>query len=301
MLKILWLVDALLLIAALAIAIFSTGQDQAGRAIVWFFPIAMALLLLASFGAGRLGLNGIATIVAAVAPLVAVVVIGTSARSFIEQRRNSSGASYWTDPALRRMATAIVAGDTAAIRVAAREADINAVGKDNMTPLTFAIGRQPSVVPALLSAGADAAKVVPNTLTPLAQALRAPESVFTALLNAGADANGDGDSGASILVSAIQTRSYARYAALIAHGADISKADATGRTALIVAAEERLWNIATDLINRGADVLVQSRDGASVSRVIERADENTRAEPEFSQFAQVARAAISKSSSNQRP
>src|SRR5690242_5766176 len=66
----LWLIDAVLLVGALGVALFASGQDAAGRGIVWLFPIAIGLALAGSVLAARNGANGLALGIGGIAPVV---------------------------------------------------------------------------------------------------------------------------------------------------------------------------------------------------------------------------------------
>ncbi|MDF1502952.1 hypothetical protein [Roseisolibacter sp. H3M3-2] len=278
----LWIGNAVLLAVALGVALFATGQDAAGRGAVWFVPVALALALAASWGAARAGLRPLALGLGALGPLVATALVATGGRSMLAGRAEGSGAAYWDDPASRAVARAIADGDTAALRAAARGADLEAEGRERMTLLAFAVLRRPEMTAPLLALGARPDHTPEGRLSALALALDSAGPAFDALMAGGADPNGEGDHEAPILFGAIRAGDRARYDALLARGADVGRVDAGGRTALFAAVESRDWAVARELLARGVDPARPAADGGTVAALLARvrgpADE---ADPDF--------------------
>jgi hypothetical protein len=284
--KALWVANAALLVVALGIALFATGQDAAGRAVAWFFPLAFGAALAASWGAERAGAHRLAIALGVLGPLAAGALALTVGRTELAARAEASGAAYWKEPGMRAMARAIAAGDTAAMRAAARGLDLEAEGAEGQTLVTFAVARRPEMVPPLLALGARPDHSPEGTTTPLARALAAPGPAFDALLAAGADPNGDGENqGVPILFAAIRAGRRDRYDALVARGADVTRVDGTNRTTLVAAAEAGQWGIARDLLARGVDPSVVASYDVTLATVVERSRESHAGDPDFQAVA----------------
>jgi hypothetical protein len=281
MLKLLWLLDVACLLLALGMALFTSGQDAAGRGILWFFPLAFALTLGASWAADRAGARALALGLAGLAPGIALVVMLTTGRSLLAERAQRSGSAYWSEPGMRRMAQAVAAGDTAAMRAAAPGLDLDLIGRDETTLLTFAIQERPDAVAALLALGARPDVHAPGTTSPLERALDAMDPAFTALLEGGADPNGPADAPRPPIFQAIRDGTPDRLAALLAHGADVRRLDDAGRTTLMAAAQARRWAIALDLLARGVDPEHRAPDGATLRTLLERARDDASSDPAY--------------------
>ena len=264
-----WL-DLFLLLVVVAMVLFAPGQDPAGRSVLWFSIGLIALAIGASVLAERAGAKVFAIICAAIVPISALPLLYSMGRSMFAEGQEFNGTAYWDDPRLLTMAEAIAEGDSAAITAARNGIDLNAVGRQGMTLLVFAIQRQPKTVPQLLRLGADPNRIVPGALSPLAQALDKSDTAFTSLLIGGADPNAPGDNDSPVLFGAIRGGHVKEYTALVAAGADVKRVDGTGRTALMAAAESGEWTIALDLLMRGIDLAHVATDGSTVRSILER-------------------------------
>ncbi|MBC8087438.1 MAG: hypothetical protein H7Z40_09230 [Phycisphaerae bacterium] len=284
MIKTLWLLDALLLAVALGMALFTSGQDAAGRGILWFFPLAMTLGLGGSWLLERGGSHRSALAVALAAPILAGSVFFGLGRSLLAERRERSGASYWDDDGLRRLAKAISEGDAAGVRVAAVGVDVNAVGRDGMTPLIFAVTHAQATIAPLIQLGANPDLTSAGMITPLERALNVAGPAFDALLAGGANPNGANGSDEPVLFSAIRSGRPSSVDTLIIYGANISLPDARGWTSLMVAVEEQQWTLARKLLVLGVDHTVVARDGASVQSILARVTANSAADPDLAAF-----------------
>lgn len=285
MLKALWLINAALFLVAIGAAVMISGQDAAGRAILWFFPVAMAVGLGGSWLLERAGMHKGAVVLGLIAPLLAGIVFLSTGRSLLGDRKERRGAASWADKNQQALALAISEGDTAAIRAAARTSDVNAVGADGTTPLLFAISGNPKVVPLLLELGANPNLAAEGKITPLAHAMTAVDPAFTALLDAGANPNADGANiGVPMLFYAIESGREDRAEQLMAHGADIRLLDAQGRTALMAAAQQRQWKTARRLLLKGVDRTIVSRNGATLASILEGTTSTTENDAEYTAF-----------------
>lgn len=284
MLKTLWLLDAVLLAAALAMAFLTTGQDAAGRGILWFFPLVMAVGLGGSWLLDRGGSHRTAIALGLVAPLLAGAVFVSVGRSTLAGQREKGGGNYWDDRKLQKLAAAVSSGDTAAIRAAAAGVDVNAVGREGATPLTFAISHNPNAVPLLLELGANPNLTTAGLMSPLEQALNTSNTAFEMLLKGGANPNGRDTYGVPVLFSAIRSQRFDRYEALIAHGADVTLRDAEGKSSLMVAVGEQQWKIARNLLARGVDRTIVARDGTTLTSILERVSRNLAGDADYAAF-----------------
>lgn len=273
MLKTLWAIDALLMLGVLTIAFMSRGIDQAGRGILLAVPLIIGVALAGSFFANRSGALPLAVGLAMVGPAIAAGVFLTFGREQLRIREEESGKSYWSEPAMHELVRAIAKGDTAGARAAiAAGADVNRVGKSEMTVLDFTITHRPEMVGLVLQLGANPNRKFEGRVSPLAQSLSKTGDAFEQLLSAGADPNGPGENlGLNILFSAIASGWPARYELLVKHGADVNQRDEQGRTALMQAAESSQWKIASDLLKRGVDPGVVAQNGSSLAVILERA------------------------------
>ena len=265
----LW-VDLALLLLLVAMVLFAPGQDPAGRSVLWFSVGLIALALVASIAADRVGAHKFAWMCAAIVPLAALPVVYSMGQAMFTERQEFNGTAYWDDPGVLAMASAINEGDTTAMRAAAAGLDMNTVGREGMTLLVFAIRRRPDAVNTVLRLGADPNLVLPGVVSPLAQAIEAPDTAFRSLLLAGANPNVAGSNESPVLFDAIRGRLPDRYTALVASGADLTRLDALGRSALMAAAESGEWTIALDLLMRGVNRDHTAPDGTTLRTILER-------------------------------
>lgn len=285
MLKTLWVIDALLLLSALAIVLLSRGLDAPGRAILWVVPIAVGGALAASFAANRSGASLVALSLALVGPAVAAGIFLTLGKSLLRERLEKSGASYWTEPAMHQLVRAIVAADTTGMKAAMTAgADFNKIGKFGMTVLGFTVTHQANMVGEVIRLGANPNLEVPGQITALAQSLHAQDPAMQQLLEGGANPDGAGENQSPIIFSAIGSQNWRNYELLVTHGANVNVLDETGRSTLISAAELSQWKIAMDLLARGVDVAVQSRDGVTIASVVARTQSTNATNEDYRAF-----------------
>lgn len=272
MLKVIWIIDAVLLVIAFSLAVFASGQDAAGKGAIWMFPLIFAAALAGSWAADRMGRPTSAMVIGLSGVVIGLVIAGLFTRSLRRERSQQYGSAYWRDPLQRGLADAIAHNDTIKMREAiAAGADINAVGEESTTPLIFAITQRPDAVGTVVKLGADPNFVREHVLSPLAIAVNVPNPAFQQLLENGANANGPGEYRSPIIFSAIRSQMSSRYEMLVAKGADVNVLDETGRTTLMAAAEISQWRIALDLLARGVATNVIAKDGATLSSIVERA------------------------------
>lgn len=159
------------------------------------------------------------------------------------------------DPAARRFAEAVAAGDVRVALEAATEAPggVNSVGADGVTGLLMAVERRDhAMVRALLQAGA-APNGAPQR-APLHKAVGTGDAAMvTLLLQAGADPDATMGS-ESALHNAARMGDVALVRALINAGASIDHADEIGGTPILAAASTDHWQAVLVLLEQGADL-----------------------------------------------
>lgn len=271
MLKIIWILNAVLLLVAIGIALFGSGQDAAGRGILWFFVALFAGVVAASWFANRAGSGGLSMGIGLAGCVVGAFCVTMFVRSVRSANAEASGRAFWKEPAQRQLADAISKGDTAAMRTAiSAGANPNAEGIQNETPLSFAVRTRPDAVGALIKLGANPNPERADVMPPLAVALTAFDPAFEQLLEGGANPNYKNMYGTPILFTTIQAGVFTRYESLVKHGADVNALNSEGRTTLMEAISNTQWKMALDLLNRGVDRTIVGRDGVTVATMLER-------------------------------
>jgi ankyrin repeat protein/uncharacterized protein YecT (DUF1311 family) len=137
----------------------------------------------------------------------------------------------------------------------AHGANLNAVDRSGLTPLTAALrSHRDSLALSLLAAGADAKGASGTAEAPLSIAARNPDpSVVQALLERGADPNARNRRGESALEEAVEAGAAPVAELLIAHGADLNRRGPMGWTALHYAASRNDGRLVSLLLEHGAN------------------------------------------------
>lgn len=178
---------------------------------------------------------------------------------------------FFDSPSVAQLARAAAEGNTNQIvKLAAAGADVNAVGKNGMRPLFWAlIHENLRGFRCLIELGADPGAVVgtsfPASQSALTLAASLPNSDYLEiLLKKGANPNLPASQVARApIFSAIDYRRTNNIAVLLRHGADIEWKSVSGGGPLMHAIEQGNFEAALFLFRLGADALVKDRWGYS--------------------------------------
>jgi hypothetical protein len=194
------------------------------------------------------------------------------------QREQEAGRGYFTAPADRALADAVVAGDAAKVASLLPAANPNAVGWNGMTFMRLALldgHANPDVVAALLRAGANPDQGQQMLFGSVNDGSGADsgamitgknERLLRAVIDAGVDLNRRDLEGQPRFFSAL--RWPEGLALMLGHGADVEAEDTKGNTALMVAV--MLWQFpAIDvLLAHGARLDRVNHDGMRLSDLV---------------------------------
>lgn len=178
---------------------------------------------------------------------------------------------YFTDPLQQKLAQAIARGDAEKISdVIKQGADVNAVGKDRMRPLFWAMAkRRLKEFEILLQHGADpnitAEKIsdsdYPLALMELAAIAENPDYLRAALRYKGDPNFVVPASERSILYEAIMNERIHNVRLLVENGAKVNVRDSSGESPAMTAASINSYDIVYLLLEKGADPLQQDKWG----------------------------------------
>jgi uncharacterized protein len=181
---------------------------------------------------------------------------------------------YFSDSRTVELAEAAAKGDRARMEIAIAEgANVNARGRDEMTPLFFVIvtTKNPEGIRALIKAGADADHIVPELGSAVTVAARAEGTkLLQTLLAAGANPNSRNDGGEPAIIVAAMHGNYEHIWLLLDAGADINGVDAGGDTVSITLASLNQYEQVAKLIDRGASVAHVANNGQTIANTLER-------------------------------
>jgi len=197
----------------------------------------------------------------------------TNEQRAMKELKQMRAADFFSDSAQRALAQAVERGNTEKAMAALHQgADVNAIGKDGMTPLFWALAKQNiHGFRFLLEQGAN-----PNIVVDLPRnfqdrqagamemAAQLEESSYLrALLAHGGDPNTIVNSSWNmpVLYRAIMSRRPDNVLLLLEFGADIDYRDNAGKTPLIQATTARMFEIALLLLKEGADPTIKNRWG----------------------------------------
>ena len=177
----------------------------------------------------------------------------------------------FSDPAVAELAQAAENGDAARVRMlAASGVDVNATGRDGITPLLFALPAQRlEALRALLEAGADANVTVPGVAPVAVIAGGSNSDVLRLMLERGADPNQRSDDREPAIHAAIQAERWANVVLLLEHRADINARDALGATPAFLAASTDQFEYVARLLERGADPSVPDNSGFTLADLVQ--------------------------------
>ena len=173
---------------------------------------------------------------------------------------------YWSDAQVIALANAITAADSERIRkLVADGVDVNARGKDDVTPLIWCVGENnKAAFEQLLTAGADSSRPYRwygSIFFFLASSRRDADWLSTCLRH-GADPNlvRQGDKRTPIY-GAIGSRRKENLDVLIEAGADLNYQDASGATPLVYAASLNWFDSVYYLLQAGANYKLKTNPG----------------------------------------
>lgn len=209
--------------------------------------------------------------IAAVALIACLPPAGADARR--EHRLTTIEASQvFAQPADAALADAAADGRIADVqRLIAEGADPNAVGREGVSPLMWAlVHRNADGMAALLASGADAAHADTFGETALHMAARTDDPRFLeTLLDAGADPDVRAVKRAyTPLFDAIEAQRQAQFELLIAMKANLDAQDAMGNTPLHLAARIQDYRRVLELLQAGADPASRNRTAATFQRYL---------------------------------
>jgi hypothetical protein len=244
---------------------------------MFVLAIALALLVFGRRSRVATGIGG---------TIVLLPVFGLAYWAMDELRINrgvaelQSGRGYFASEPARSLAAAIVRHDLPEVVRLIPKTDINISGRTETTFLKLALQRQEfdlPIVEALLHAGAN-----PNEdhAWPVSIAIyfgSAP--LLAAVLRAGGEPNTLDGLDIPIFFRAVQHPEL--ISQLLEGGARIEARSFTGQTMLLYAVEERSWDAVEILLARGADRAVVDRDGrglAGTLQAVRNEDEDNRRE-----------------------
>lgn len=211
-------------------------------------------------------------------PLIACS--GSSDERALRALKKMQASDFFENSAQQLLAKAIEKGDLVQLNKALeRGADVNAVGRDGMTPLFWAISKQNiDGFRFLLEHGAD-----PNIVVELPDGFQESEAgamemaarmkdsrYLRLLLEHGGNPNTiiDSEGQIPLLYRAIMSRQSDNVTLLVEFGADIDHQDRAGETPLMQAATARIFGIALLLLRQGADPTIKNQWGNAPAYIV---------------------------------
>jgi hypothetical protein len=242
-------------------AVSSRSGDAMGRALAFFYAVGgavcLGLALLVFFlghGTGaRLGAAALAFL-----PILVVGLMAAKARfGYLVRDYLKSPGHVFESARARGLGEAIERSDLAGIRrLAAAGADLNELGKDGRSALSFALDKKKlESAGVLLELGADPARGQGEAgRPPLVELVQADEleGLLTTALARGADANFVDQWKVPLLYSAIASRAMKNVERLVLGGARLDTRDDQLPSPLSYAIQRRLWPYAQFLAEHGA-------------------------------------------------
>lgn len=183
---------------------------------------------------------------------------------------------YFNDPDVVALCKAVMAGDIKAIdRLVAAGADVNATGKDGMTPLLFSIvGANKAGLQHLMEHGADPNLQMEDRDSFMLYAARARDTDYLKMgLAHGGDPNLRGKMNRTLLFEAAMENNEnvkESLRLLLDQGADIDAIDVSQETAAMVAAGINQFRSALYLLEEGSDYTQKNRWGNTIRYPLER-------------------------------
>jgi ankyrin repeat protein len=194
----------------------------------------------------------------------------------LRELQQMQARDYFEDPLQRALIEAVEGRDASKVRTVLEQgADVNAVGREGMTPLFWALAKQNlDGFKVLLEAGAD-----PNVVVSLPEHFQEPKAgamemaarlesteYLRALLESGGNPNTivNEEWQMPVLYRAIMSRRLNNVETLLEHGADINHQDKSGATPLMQSVTARQFEIALFLLRQGADPTIEVNTGSSV-------------------------------------
>jgi hypothetical protein len=272
-------IDAALFAFLLIVTLMQPGSSSGGREMSLVFSIVLpaiviglAVLLFVRSSAPTFRMIAL-LIVAGPGILLALVHLRSAYIDYMV-RQNASGRGYFSGPQLREMGAAVVRRDVVALRSAAPGADVNAMGKSDMTLMRLAVeeefssqpaGESPSselpVIRALLALGAKPDSGL-ETATKIKNA-----KVIQTLLEAGANPNLIVNQ-SPVAFSWIAVMPVENLRLLVEHGGDLNAKDDSGIPLVQAAAAAENWDDVLYLLEKGADVNHTDSSGRTLTALL---------------------------------
>jgi hypothetical protein len=188
-----------------------------------------------------------------------------------------AGHGYFTQPADRALADAVVAGDGRKVAELAPAANLNTIGFDGMTFMRLALNEghaNPDVVAALLRAGADPdqdSQMLFGSITPSdaiygMMIVEKNERLLRAVMDAGVDLNHEDREGRPRFFSALKWPEG--LALTLEHGANTEAEDQDGNTAITWAVRLSYWPAIDVLLAHGARLDHVAHDGQGLRAAV---------------------------------
>lgn len=177
----------------------------------------------------------------------------------------------WFDaPADIALVKAVISNNAPGVSLAIeRGANPNAVGRDEITPLMFALfyPRKTKGIAALLEAGADPNQASENGPSAMGIAVQQPtDSVLRLLLDHGGNPNLGGE---PLTFTAAYAERWRNMLLLLDRGADIEARDGRGSSLLMLLLSIGKWDAASEVLKRGADPRTVSGRGLTIDKLLE--------------------------------
>jgi uncharacterized protein len=187
----------------------------------------------------------------------------------ITSANNMMASEYFANPKVAALAEAAKQGNIDGIQRAIREgANVNAVGKDGVTPLLFVLSNTDNIegMKVLLKAGADPNYMAPNGGCAVILAAGAENiEILQIMLDGGGNPNLRNKDGEPATFTAIWQHRWSNLMLLLDRGADINAANSTGDTAIHQLADLGFWEQVGKLIERGANYNATTSIGGTVA------------------------------------
>lgn len=234
----------------------------------------------------RTGLSRLLPELRLIAPLFALLSLLLVSCTGHAQMNIRPPEQYFSGPQLQ-IARALLEGDAESVSRLAPGQDLDAVGREDMTLLFFALqsafGEKPAqlnALSALVRAGADPLRETPNLGTPLGVALGAKSPDYVrAFLEGGVDPNTRTRHGTPLLHQAARHHTEDSMRLLLKRGADPNARDRLGRTAAMQAVTSLQLDLVEPLLDAGSDPNAYSALGVSFAYGVASALEHYQNDP----------------------
>lgn len=192
--------------------------------------------------------------------------------SYVINMDQSSSTELFPNPLDAALADAAAAGARERVEALVKSgANVNAVGRDGVTPLLWALSAQNKRgVASLLDFGANPNYVAPSGFSPISLASGFDDPDFLrSMLAHGGDPNMKSGVGEPILHTAITSERWLNVEILLDNGADINSRSATGMTPALLCAYLDDYEKVAYFLRRGADHTLVANNGSTLANEID--------------------------------